>query len=139
MDTPPSRIVEEEDHTMSTLSPTLNRPRYQDAAFLHLISRPFDMKRPAAAEVLTLIILCAVDMYSTIYWVKTGQATEANPLLAWTFDLHPLIFVLIKAGTFLPTLLLAAYMARKHPRTVTVLLRAVILMYIVVYLIGVFH
>ena len=122
---------------MSTLSPMLNRPRYRDAAFLQLISRPFDIKRPAAAEVLALLTLCAVDMYSTIYWVKTGQATEANPLLAWTFDLHPLIFVLIKAGTFLPTLILAAYMAREHPRTMTLLLRVVILAYIGIYLVGV--
>ena len=124
---------------MSTLSSPSYRPRYQDAAFLHLISRPFDVRRPAAAEVLAMLILCAADMYSTIYWVKTGQATEANPLLAWTFDLHPLVFVLIKAGTFLPTLTLAAYMARKHPRTVTLLLRAVIFAYIAIYLVGVFH
>ncbi|MBC8135547.1 MAG: hypothetical protein H8F28_06655 [Fibrella sp.] len=125
---------------MSTLAqPALRPGKFQDAAFVQLIARPFSVKRPAAVEVLTLLILCAVDMYSTIYWVKTGQATEANPLLAWTFDVHPLIFVLIKTGTFLPTLILAAYMARKHPRTVTLLLRAVILAYIGIYLVGVFR
>ncbi|MBC7809430.1 MAG: hypothetical protein H7145_25125, partial [Akkermansiaceae bacterium] len=69
----------------------------------------------------------------------TGQATEANPLLAWTFEWHPLMFVLVKAGTFLPTLLLAAYMARKHPRTVVFLLRFVIIAYIGIYLVGVFR
>jgi len=87
---------------------------------------------------MALIILCAVDMYTTIYWVKTGQATEANPLLAWTFHMHPLVFVLVKAGSFLPTMILASYMARKHPRVVTGLLRFVLLAYVAIYLIGVF-
>lgn len=132
----PPHLLEQEEPALSTLT---QPSRYQDAAFLQLIARPFSVKRPAAAEVLALLILCAVDMYSTIYWVKTGQATEANPLLAWTFDLHPLVFVLIKAGTFLPTLLLAAYMARKHPKTVTLLLRCIILAYVGIYLVGVFH
>ena len=124
-----------------TYMPTsfLNRPRFQNAALVQLISRPFSLKRPAAAEGLFLLILCALDMYSTIYWVATGQATEANPLLAWTFNIHPLLFVLLKAATFLPTLVLAVYIARRHPRTTTALLRFVILAYISIYLVGVFH
>src|SRR5437762_56734 len=100
-------------------TPTAPRSSFQNAAFLHLLTRPFDLKRPAAVEVIILLIICAVDMYSTVYWVKMGQATEANPLLAWTFHIHPLLFVLVKAGTFLPTLMLAAFMARRYPRPIT--------------------
>ena len=118
---------------------TVSRSSFTNAVFVRLVSRPFDMTRPAAAEVITVLVLCALDMYSTIYWVRIGQATEANPLLAWTFDIHPLVFVLIKAATFLPAVALAAYMARRHPRTVTLLLRGVILAYIGIYLVGVFH
>ena len=118
---------------------TMTRSSFQNAAFLHLLTRPFDLKRPAAVEVMILLVLCAVDMYSTIYWVKMGQATEANPLLAWTFHIHPLLFVLVKAGTFLPTLVLAAFLARRYPRPITGLLRCVLLAYVTLYLIGVFH
>ena len=104
-----------------------------------MITRPFDLKRPAAAEVLILLLVCAVDMYSTVYWVRAGVAIEANPLLAWTFHVHPVLFVLIKTATFLPTLALAAFLARRHPAKVTLLLRGVILAYIAIYLIGVFR
>ncbi len=111
--------------------------KFQNAVFLQLVTRPFDIRRPAAVEVLLLLALCSLDMFSTIYWVRTGQATESNPFLAWTFHLHPLLFVLVKVGTYLPPLLLAAYLARRHPRLVTILLRVVILAYVGLYLYGV--
>jgi len=111
--------------------------KFQNAVFLQLVTRPFDIRRPAAVEVLLLLALCSLDMFSTIYWVRTGQATESNPFLAWTFRLHPLLFVLVKVGTYLPPLLLASYLARRHPRLVTILLRVVILAYVGLYLYGV--
>ncbi len=111
----------------------------QSVALRQLVVRPFDLNRPAAREVLALLFLCSLDMYSTVYWVATGQATEANPLLAWTFHLHPLLFVLIKAATFLPTLVLAAHMAQRHPHVVTFLLRGVLFAYIAIYIVGVLH
>ena len=122
----------------TTMKSSSNRVSFQNAAFLHLLTRPFSLKRPAAVEVMLLTILCAVDMYTTIYWVKMGQAVEANPLLSWTFHIHPLVFVLVKGGTFLPTLVLAIFLARKHPRIVTGLLRFVLFAYVGIYLIGVF-
>ena len=109
------------------------------AEFSHLLTRPFDLKRPASAEILTLLLLCAVDMYSTVYWVRTGVAVEANPLLTWTFGIHPVVFVLVKTATFLPNLALAAFLARRHPAKVALLLRFVILAYVAIYLAGVFH
>lgn len=108
------------------------------AEFREMITHPLDLKRPAAIEVLTLLLLCAVDMYSTVYWVRTGVATEANPLLAWAFAIHPAVFVLVKAATFLPSLALATFLARRHPAKVATLLRFVILAYISLYLVGVF-
>lgn len=120
------------------MTPRSNRPHFQNAAFLHLLTRPFDRKRPAWAEVLILIALCSLDMFSTIYWIKTGKAREANPFLAWTFHLSPVLFVVIKAGTFLPAAALAAFMARRYPRFITWLLRAVILLYVAFYGAGVF-
>ena len=111
--------------------------KFQNAVFLQLVTRPFDIRRPAAVEVLLLLALCSLDMFSTIYWVRTGQATESNPFLAWAFHLHPLLFVLVKVGTYLPPLLLASYLARRHPRLVTILLRVVILAYVGLYLYGV--
>ena len=58
--------------------------------------------------------------------------------LSWTFRVSPVIFVVIKAASFLPAAVLAAYMARRYPRLIKGLLRAVIVFYIALYLLGVF-
>jgi hypothetical protein len=87
-------------------------------------------------EVLALTLICALDMYTTLWWVLTGRATEANPFLAWTFTVHPVVFVLVKCGTFLPALLLARRLARRYPEMVTGLLRLVLLGYLGLYLVG---
>jgi hypothetical protein len=69
--------------------------------------------------------------------VLTGQAVEANPMLAWTFEMNPLVFVAVKAGTFLPALLLARHFAREHPKFSVFLLRAVLFAYVAIYLFAV--
>lgn len=120
-------------------SATFTTPKYQQTAVQQLVLRPFDLKRPAAIEVFALLILCSLDMFSTVYWVTSGQAIEANPLLAWTFHIHPLVFVLLKTATFLPALVLAAHMAQRHAKTVTYLLRSVLFAYVAIYVIGVFN
>lgn len=119
-------------------APAISQPKELGAKLLRLVARPFDLKRPAALEIMILLFICAADMYSTVYWVQTGQAIEANPLLAWTFHLHPAVFVVVKAATFLPTLFLASLLAQRRPDLVTKLLRCVIAAYIIMYLGGVF-
>lgn len=82
-------------------------------------------------------LVCALDMYSTLWWVLTGRAVEANPLLAWTFDTHPLAFVLLKSAFCLPALLLAPGLARRRPALTIWLLRGTLAGYITLYLVGI--
>ena len=95
------------------------------------------IRRTGEREALILGAVCALDMYTTIYWVVSGHAVEANPLLAWLFDYHPMAFTLAKAGSCLPALLLAPRLARTHPRFTVLLLRAVIAAYVLIYLMNV--
>lgn len=95
----------------------------------HLLAR-----RVGEREVLVLTLICALDMYTTLFWVLSGHATEANPLLARAFDLHPITFVLVKCVTSLPALLLAGRLARRHPRFTVWLLRTITAAYIGIYL-----
>lgn len=96
---------------------------------------PLLARRTGEREALFLTLLCALDMYTTLWWVLNGHAVEANPHLEWTFRLNnPVLFVFLKCATCLPALLLAPLLAQRHPLLVTWLLRGVIVAYIGVYL-----
>ena len=90
-------------------------------------------RRAGEREALLLGLVCAIDMYTTLWWVATGHAVEANPLLAATLQTHPLAFVLVKCLFCLPALILAPRLARRRPEFTVWLLRAVIAAYIGIY------
>lgn len=91
------------------------------------------MRRAGEPEVFLLAMICALDMLTTLFWVVFGHATEANPVLAWTFAFHPTTFVCVKWGSCLPALVLAPYLAQRR-RTFTVwFLRAIIGAYLYLY------
>ena len=46
-------------------------------------------------------------MIGTVVLVQSGLAVEANPLLAWTFNIHATVFVLVKWVSFAVPALLA--------------------------------
>ena len=101
---------------------------------LRLIFRgPMQLRRSAEKEAFVLGVICMADMFTTLYWVTMGYATESNHLLAWTFDIHPLTFVLVKSASCLPAILMAPALARQKKTFTIWLLRAIIVAYILTY------
>ena len=94
------------------------------------------VRRAGEREAFLLAMICALDMYTTLWWVMNGEAMEANPLLAWTFHHHPIWFVFLKCATFLPALAAVPYLSKRHPRFTPWLLRFAILLYLGLYGIG---
>lgn len=94
------------------------------------------IRRAGEKEAFILAMICALDMYTTLWWVVNGEAMEANPLLAWTFHHHPIWFVFLKCATFLPALAAVPYLGRRHPKFTPWLLRCAILVYLGMYSIG---
>lgn len=43
-----------------------------------------------------LVVMNLLDGIFTLVWVLSGQATEANPLMALLIDAHPLLFIIFK-------------------------------------------
>jgi len=84
-------------------------------------------------EALLLTLVCALDMFTTLFWVMTGRATEANGGLAWTFHVHPFWFVVVKCASCFPALLLAARLAERRPRFTVWLLRVICFTYVAYY------
>lgn len=98
---------------------------------------PLRCRRAGEREALLLTLLCALDMYTTLWWVVMGYATEANKFLAWTFNHHPLTFVAVKCASCLPALMMAPRLAQRRPQFTIWLLRAIIFVYVAIYVIGV--
>jgi hypothetical protein len=94
---------------------------------------PLQLRRAAERETLILLMVSYLDMMTTLYWVSIGRATEANPLLQWTFDHHPVAFVIVKMLATMPAIFLAPKLAQKHPTFTVWLLRGVIAAYLFVY------
>ncbi|MCX6366614.1 MAG: DUF5658 family protein [Armatimonadetes bacterium] len=101
---------------------------------LRLLFRgPLVLRRAAEKEALLLAVICMADMFTTLYWVTMGHAVEANHLLAWTFNVHPVTFVLVKSISCMPAVLLAPLLARRHKNFTVWLLRIIIAVYVLTY------
>ncbi|WP_395142245.1 DUF5658 family protein [Armatimonas sp.] len=98
-----------------------------------LFHGPIVLRRAAEKEALVLATICMADMFTTLMWVTMGYATEANHLLAWTFDVHPITFVLVKSVSCIPAVLMAPKLARRHKTFTIWLLRIIIAVYALTY------
>jgi hypothetical protein len=85
-------------------------------------------------ETTLLVVICALDLLSTVYLVATKQAIEANPLMRWVLDQYgPNGFIAVKAA-FMAVPLVIAELARKHnPNFVRLCLRVGIVAYVTLY------
>ena len=94
---------------------------------------PLYLRRAGEKEAFILAGICMLDMYTTLFWVVFGMATEANPILSWTFKEHPASFVAVKSLTCLPAILLAPRLAQKRKNFTVWLLRGTIVAYLALY------
>lgn len=59
-------------------------------------------------------ILNLLDLVATLFWVSTGVATEANPIMGSALDTNPVIFTLAKT-TLVALGLAILWRFRTHP------------------------
>ena len=50
---------------------------------------------------IALLAIGIADLATTLYWVRTGQATEVNPIMAVLLDAGMLPFVVVKLSTLI--------------------------------------
>jgi len=55
-----------------------------------------DHARGLGLVLVLVLVLNSLDAIFTLYWVRAGLATEANPLLSWLVNQHPIAFTLAK-------------------------------------------
>src|SRR4051812_35875559 len=91
------------------------------------------LRRPILAETVAIAIICTIDLAHTIFFVASGRAVEANPLLAPVIAQSWLSFAFVKATSFLIPLLILEALRPLSPRFIKLALRAGAIAYMSVY------
>jgi len=92
--------------------------------------------QPVSFGVYAVVLLCMADLFWTLLVLLKGVAVEANPVLAWSFELGPVPFALVKALSFMPGVW-AIEMCRLHnARFANFAARLGVYGYMAVYLFG---
>jgi hypothetical protein len=93
-----------------------------------------------AIESLVLAVICAVDLLSTLWLVGAGQATEANPVMAYYINTGGAVaFTGAKILLFGGPLFTLEVLRRRKPQFIRTMLRAAVVLYLVVYCVGVWR
>lgn len=88
-------------------------------------------------ETTLLAVIGLADLLSTVYWIATGHAVEANPFMGRVLrTLGPWGFSILKAVLLGGPLAIAEWARRRHPRFVRWALRAAIVLYVGAYAIN---
>lgn len=95
------------------------------------------LRGTARWESLLLFTICLSDMLSTLFWVHTNQATEANPWMSLWLHYGDWAFCAAKLISFVPFLLVAAYYRPRRPRMIAIALRGTLALYAGIYLVSV--
>ncbi len=85
-------------------------------------------------ESLLLILICMVDLASTLYLLKTDGASEGNPLMSFYLKYGVGTFVMMKLTLVILPLFIAEYSRQYRPKFVRFMLRATIAAYVGIYL-----
>lgn len=88
---------------------------------------------------IVLLVIGLADLLTTIFWLRTGQATEVNPIMAAALSLSPVLFILVKLAT------LGAYVAviewyrrRRNPSFARIVSNITVTAYVGVYSVSFF-
>jgi len=91
-------------------------------------------KMSLTKESQVLIIICLLDLLSTLALLSQGTAMEGNPLMSFYLRFGVWVFVTVKlALVFLP-IFIAEWSMRYRPEFVRMMLRTAIAAYVAVYL-----
>jgi hypothetical protein len=94
------------------------------------------MRRPVLIETLVLMVICMLDLFSTVVLIRLGLAVEANPILQPFAEMGVVAFIVAKAAFFIPPIAILETLRGVRPAFVRICLRACIVGYIGLYIVG---
>jgi hypothetical protein len=91
----------------------------------------------ASWELVVFGLICLADMASTAFMYVHKMADEANPLLAIWLHRSVAAFCVAKLVSFVPMLIVCTICRRRYPKLITYGIRTAIVIYVLVYAVGV--
>ncbi len=88
------------------------------------------ISRGISRESLLLATICVADLITTLWFVRDGNAMEANPIMRHYLELGIWPFVVAKSAMVLGPLVILEWARTRRPRFVTSMLRLGILLYL---------
>lgn len=87
-----------------------------------------------------LAVLCSLDAFFTLFYIQTGFAVEANPIMAFYYEISPVSFLGAKVLLTLGGLyILVRYLNRRVTRFTLSVLSLIYLFTVIYHLHGVFY
>jgi hypothetical protein len=86
-----------------------------------------------SAENVALFVVCMADMFSTLYWVHAGMATEDNPVFREWLRRGDGQFIFMKFASFMPLIAVSTYYRRRRPKLIKSAMRLTVGAYIFLY------
>jgi len=80
------------------------------------------------AYILTIMVF--IDLISTLYWVNTGLATEANPIMNFFFEQSSVLFTLVKLGISFSGILILYFLRKRFRKIILSILLGLNFIYI---------
>jgi len=95
------------------------------------------LSRPVFPETVALIVICLLDMGTTLIYVRSGHATEANPVLKHSLQVSNGSFIMLKTAFYLGPIILLELIGRYKPDMIRNAIRACLFGYVCLYIVGI--
>jgi hypothetical protein len=89
--------------------------------------------RVLCAESWAIVLVCLADLFTTIALLTRGLAEEGNPIMRYYLEYGLLPFALAKLVLVIAPVVIIEWGRRHRPRTVKMLARAGVLVYLALY------
>lgn len=90
-------------------------------------------------ESLVLAVICVIDLLVTLWMIQNGSATEGNPILNYYLEISLGAFILAKLLLSIGPITILEALRARHPRSIRLLLRLCIVLYLLIYSAGSLH
>ena len=97
----------------------------------------FSINMKLHKESIAILCIGLLDLISTLVWVDTHGAQEANPLFQYYLALGPVYFIFMKFIMLMAPIFLLEWAARKRPNFTRSASRFAVCAYLAMYVVGV--
>ena len=90
--------------------------------------------RNVSSDTKTLVAVCLADLVTTLYFMYSGAAYEANPVMAGVLSFGVWAFVSVKLLSFVPFVVLIEIYRLTEPEKAKSVTKLVTVLYLLIYI-----